>query len=104
MARYADSRTYLVCTFGEGRVKIEQFIDGKPVKLADEATETPLPATGATAGMRVDGTNVQCLIGSEPAASATVAESTGGIGVRVWDAELNNAEVLVRSVRVTPIE
>ncbi|HTK60090.1 MAG TPA: polysaccharide deacetylase family protein [Candidatus Baltobacteraceae bacterium] len=103
MARYVDAKNHLVCTFGEGRVQIEQVVDGVPERLADAATDTERLGLGV-AGMRVSGTSVECLLGSTPVASATATDGTGGVGVRVWDRDLKTAGIIVRSAVITPLE
>lgn len=103
MARYEDARTYLTCTFGEGHVQIERVVDGNAEKLAKVETGTALPAVGASVGMRVRGASVECLVDTNPVVSATGTEGTGGVGVRIWDKQLNNASALVRRAAVTPL-
>jgi len=103
MARYVDGRNYLVCTYGEGRVKIENVVDGQPQKLAEDADPYDLPDRGAELGIRVSGDTAQCLVGIIPVLTSAVPDGSGGIGLRVWDPELGEAAVRLRAISAVPI-
>jgi len=103
MARYVDGRNYLVCTYGEGRVKIEDVVDGQPRKLAEDADPYDIPDRDAELGIRVSGSTAQCLVGIIPVLTAAVPDGSGGIGMRIWDPQLDDADIRLRAISAVPI-
>lgn len=101
MAQYKDAKNYTVCTFGEGRVKIERVVDGETTKLTDVRHRYGFSKEG-TFGMRMVGTSVQCSAQGEMAAQATTEAGPGGVGLRIWDPEINVAAIHVTNVTINP--
>lgn len=103
MARYQDNQNYAVCTYGHGRVKIEDLNAGNKVKLIDVKAPTP-PSQNGSFGVRVKGTTIECLLNGQAVATAATSIQTGGIGVKIWDERPENAQILVKRVLVTAIQ
>ncbi len=101
--RYQDVKNYTVCTYGQGRVKIDDIVDGHPIKLSQVDAWNP-PAENAVFSARATGDQVACAIDGITVVSATISgKPKGGIGFRIWDERPENAEILVKNVLVTPL-
>lgn len=102
MAQYQDANNYLVCTFGEGRVKMERVKNGVTYRLIEN--EEPTAVSGqAIFGVRVVGPEAQCLINDFNVAQATNTPGPGGVGIRIWDKELGLASATLSGVTIEPI-
>lgn len=100
VARYKDSQNYNVCIFSDDIVKIESVIDGKIKKLAEEKNFLDMPKEDVSLGVLVRGDFMECLIGKSAITFATINSEDGGIGVKIWDKELDNAEIKIKEVLI----
>ena len=101
MAQYQDAQNYLVCTFGEGRVRIEKIENGVSTRLT-EVKSTRAYAKGGVFSMSLAGNSVQCSVDNVTVAWAGTSTGPGGIGLRIWDRELDLAAANITKVEVTP--
>jgi peptidoglycan/xylan/chitin deacetylase (PgdA/CDA1 family) len=102
MARYQDNQNYMTCSYGGGRVKIEEVSGGNRLKLIDITTAIP-PSQNGSYGIRVVGTVIECLENGKTVATAATSMLQGGVGVKIWDETPDNAEILLKRVLVTAI-
>ena len=106
VARFQDEDNYAYCTFSDSEIKIEEKIDGEISKLTVVKNNVDLPMSGVSLGMMVDEDKVKCYAGAVVAVEARGLSrelSSGGIAIRVWDAELNNADVSVKWLKAVPV-
>ena len=64
---------------------------------------TPLGSTDLEVAIKVDGTNVSCLVNGTPVINTSNLSPTldiGGIGIRSFDSDTNNTQVQVAEVSV----
>ncbi len=104
MARYKNGKNYLSCTFGEGNVSISNTVNGETVRIQTVKNASPIAAGGETSlGMNVRGNTATCYSGATPVVMATVPDTDGGIGIRIWDPNRDVAKAQFKSVEVTPL-
>ncbi|HWA64497.1 MAG TPA: polysaccharide deacetylase family protein [Candidatus Paceibacterota bacterium] len=106
IARYQNSGNYISCTFGAGRVHIDQNINGAVAVLTDQYNSIDLPRKGVRLSMYVDDNLVKCYEGSTAVATGYTISTLdhGGVGVRVWDPDQHAAAGSITSVTVIPAE
>jgi peptidoglycan/xylan/chitin deacetylase (PgdA/CDA1 family) len=105
MSHYNDSKNYVVCNFSNSRVRIEKYTNGVPKILSDSENFLDVATTSSvTLSMLVDGDFSKCLIGQKVVAYATIPDSDGGVGIKVWDKVLGDAAIVINKVNIIDIK
>ncbi|HTR18829.1 MAG TPA: polysaccharide deacetylase family protein [Candidatus Paceibacterota bacterium] len=102
-ARNAEDETYVACAFSSTYVEIERHTGEAQTNLASTDQEFSGPGATVHVGIGVVGDTVTCYENDVAVLSATSASipSKGGIGVEVWDKNLDVAASVVKSVSVS---
>jgi peptidoglycan/xylan/chitin deacetylase (PgdA/CDA1 family) len=106
VSRVKDNMNYTSCTFTDGRVSVEHFVNGENIKLGDSKNTFILDKSNINIGMAVNKNNVYCLLNGNLVLSVLDIkglQKNGGIGVKTWDPLTNNTAVSVKKVRVLPV-
>lgn len=111
LARYADDNNYLVCTFSNNWVEIDQHVDGVVTMLDSAAILNMMPDNAGlintTVAMRVQGNTVGCS-GYGPSENVTYTIpgtplQKGGIGIETWYNTPLAAQLDLLNVSVQPL-
>lgn len=95
VAGYVDENNYYVCSYGENSVQLSEISNGERKSLAfSKATTTPDIA------IRFYGGKVGCYVGEDEILMRTVGEKTGGIGIKIWEEQLGNAQTYIDNIFV----
>jgi peptidoglycan/xylan/chitin deacetylase (PgdA/CDA1 family) len=100
MARYQDAGDYIACVFGGDRVKIDRATGGATEHLGASVFHVNMISEDGQVGMRVQGDTADCLVNGDVVASAKVPIVAGGIGVKIWDAVKEHAELHLKEISV----
>ncbi len=105
--RFKDPGNFAECNFGNNLVHIEQRVgsgDVHVIKGADYAIVSG--SSDITLGMRVQGRTVECLVNGAPVVKSDFLDpglDHGGVGFKVWDHDMDNSEIVVKNLVVTPL-
>jgi peptidoglycan/xylan/chitin deacetylase (PgdA/CDA1 family) len=103
--RFEDDQHFAACNFGEKLIHIDEASGEASRVIRGVARAAPLPRN-FTAGVRVSGRIIQCLINGEIAVESQFLDEDldhGGIGFKTWNPLPNSTRLVVDSVRVTPL-
>ncbi len=101
LADVLNSKTYHSCAFSPGEVRIQETIDGETHTLA-EKKDPSIQYGSVTPGIRVHDSVIECSWGYESLIEDYSRQSSGGIGIQIWDPSLGVANVQVSSIIVRP--
>ncbi len=107
MARYKDDRDYVSCIFDDQTISIREDLNGTTTNLLtiDNPVQTGL--TAVSLGISVNDNTVKCYEGSQTVASSGNLDPSlggGGVGIGVWDKQVNNAQITAKTESVIPID
>jgi peptidoglycan/xylan/chitin deacetylase (PgdA/CDA1 family) len=105
VSRFQDNENYVSCWFSDGEVKIVEKLNDQSRNLVKVRHTLRKTSNESQLGMSVQGEVVRCFDGAEVVAQSGDLNprlSSGGIAISVWDEQVNNAAVIVRSLRVVP--
>ncbi|MDP3735654.1 MAG: polysaccharide deacetylase family protein [bacterium] len=106
-ARFKDKDNNAACNFGNGFAHVEETLEGERRVIKGERRPSFLIPEGTfSVGIRVEGRVVSCSMNDEVLVASEFLEpelSQGGIGIKIWDPEVDKSELVVDSVSVTPI-
>lgn len=105
LARYKDGDDYISCDYGAEEISINIHQNGEETRLTDVPISSQIFTNEIEAGISVKDQNVSCLLNNSPVVSAQLSQnfSNGGIGLKTWDNELHNSEIIVKDVIVQDI-
>lgn len=107
IARYKNDANYASCIFGDGSVKIEQRVNGQDRSLSGVNNPLIMPRSNVFLGISVSGNTVKCYAGARAVASASSLDpalARGGVALKVWDQQMNNAVLSVDYIETASIE
>lgn len=112
MARYNNGDNYMSCEFdNDGQVYIHQILNGRD-QVVGQGIVWNIPATGdIQASIAVNESHISC--GLDGGVILPILDNFhtfippgllmgGGIGVSTWDPQINNSQIIVKQVSVTP--
>lgn len=99
VARYNDQDNYLSCIFGDGYVKIEKKINGQREVISSIKNYIKIPESDTEYGIMVDNNLIKCYEGNKAVSYAFSSDipKSGGVGLQIWDAQMDNAYLEVNS-------
>jgi biofilm PGA synthesis lipoprotein PgaB len=100
VARYKNSKNYQTCVFSKEAVRIESYVDGKPKKLAEKKKSFESLGDEVVLSVAVKDNFIKCLVGDSVIVFATIPFEEGGVGVKIWDKEFNNAEISIKNILI----
>ncbi|MDO8231800.1 MAG: polysaccharide deacetylase family protein [bacterium] len=106
LARYKDDKNYTTCSFTDNGFKIEQYLNGKGRVMVEKKAFFEMPKKDVWLGIMVNKDKVECLVNGNSVIYAYYLSpvlSHGGIGIKTWDSEVNNSEIVVKNVEVTEV-
>jgi len=106
IGRFKDDKNYVACSFNDKSLKIEQYLNGKRRVMVEKKTFFEMPKKDVELGIMVNKDKVECLVNGNSVIYAyylSPALSHGGIGLKIWDSELNNSEIIAKKIEVTEI-
>lgn len=106
LARYINDKNYIVCSFSDDKLRIEQYLGGKKRIVVEKKTLFEIPKRNVQLGIVANNDKVECLVNGNSVIYSyylSPALSHGGIGIKTWDPEINNSEVIVKNIDVTEI-
>jgi peptidoglycan/xylan/chitin deacetylase (PgdA/CDA1 family) len=105
LGRYKNGDNYISCDYGAEYISINEHINGEETRIAEIAISSNAYANEAEAGVSVNGQNISCYFAGKPILTAVADNSFdhGGIGLKTWDNEVHNSELLVKSINVNNI-
>ncbi len=101
IGRYRDNQNYLACVFNENYVKIEEYHDGVILKRSESRNLVNIDRNLVNLGILVNDDYVECSINNKVVVFSTIHSGIGGIGLKIWDSKLGNADVIFDDVAVT---
>lgn len=104
-ARYKDDDNYVSCNFTRDFTHIEEVIQGA-TRVARGALGVTVSDQEFEIGMRVQGRTAMCTVnGVEMVRTEylTPERNNGGIGIKIWDPMMNNAEAEFYGLKVYPL-
>ena len=105
-SRYQNPENHFSCIFGGGRVRINKRIGGEDFLLSDHKEPVDLLRPVVSLGMAVQGDRITCYEGSLAVSTAEdlgFKPDRGGIALQVWDENISNAVIAVKSLKAVPI-
>ncbi|MBI5456342.1 polysaccharide deacetylase family protein [Candidatus Kaiserbacteria bacterium] len=102
LADVVDSRTYDACAFSPGSVRVQRTVHGVTTTLAEKKDERIQYGENARLGIRAHGSVIECTWGFQSIVEMYDRNTTGGVGIQIWDPELGKARVQVSSVIARP--
>jgi peptidoglycan/xylan/chitin deacetylase (PgdA/CDA1 family) len=105
-ARYANDDNLTSCNFKKDLVHVEQTYQGTTRVISGTENSYDPGQQYFSIGMRVKGRKVDCLINGSVVVSSDFLEdslSTGGIGVKSWDAIPGNSDLIIKKLTVNAL-
>jgi peptidoglycan/xylan/chitin deacetylase (PgdA/CDA1 family) len=106
IARVQDARDFMYCDFGENSASIVERNGDKENVVVQNAYPASIDGGSGDFGVRVYGNKIACSVGGQDVTTAVIPDtnlSYGGVGFTSWDSSMNNSEVIVNSMQVTPL-
>ena len=106
-ARYKDGKNYVACLFSDKSIKIEQVLNGEKKVLSELAGDFVFLGKNREVGIGVYDDVINCYLDGEIAIKGYNLDqglNHGGIGFKTWDPQVNNSELIVKSVSVEEIK
>jgi hypothetical protein len=104
LARYVDDKNYIALNLGNKSIRFEQYANGVRTILSETLLLNPVIAgEDFTLSIRLENTHLDGYLNGKPILSTELNNKglkQGGIGIKSWDALLDNSEVVVKSVIV----
>ena len=108
LARYADSKNYVSCSFSPTYIKIERTVDGLSRTLVKRKGNFEFIGKEREFGIAVYDDAVNCYVDDKIAVKlyGGLHENLGqgGIGFKTWDSEMNNSGIIVKEISVEEIK
>ena len=98
-ARQIDSRNYLSCNYSDGYIRLEEFNDGKSKTISEVKNVVDMPSK-LYLSVAVEDDFARCLVGQDVIVFGTINNSSGGVGLKIWDEDFNNASILVKNINI----
>lgn len=104
LARYVDEENFIECTYSERYVRLTQYISGEKNLIREVKTEDLL-FDGKTLAVRVVGSSTQCIVNNTTLISGDLKDGTGKgiIGIKTWDPQINNSQIIIKKVSAEEI-
>lgn len=103
VTRFKDENNFVACTFGANRIRVEQRINKQRVILQDKPTRLTLPKDGIKLLASVSDSQISCSDSVTTATvTAPVTPAHGGVGIKLWDARVGNAQIEVKEAVAMP--
>ncbi|MFA6552027.1 MAG: polysaccharide deacetylase family protein [Candidatus Paceibacterota bacterium] len=106
-ARFKDSLNYVDCTYSDNDFAISEHVGGDTKVLFSKRSDFVMPKSNVRLGILVNNNEGQCLVNGNPVAysfNINPALANGGVGIKIWDPATSTAKIIVREVKVLPIE
>ncbi len=105
IAQYKDVDNYVSCVFNSERVRIDQKVNGVNKTLISKINPPRFPKEGATLGISTKDSKIDCYLGNESIIEYTLdsTDTTGGIGMQIWNSEVGKAEISIFSSYISEI-
>ncbi len=106
-ARYKDGKNYTACSFSDKLVRIEQVLNGEKKVLSELKGDFVFIGKNRDVGIGVYDNIVICYLDDKMAVISYNLDQgldRGGIGFKTWDPQLNNSELIIKSVSVEEIK
>jgi hypothetical protein len=112
-ARYTNAQNYVLCYYdekalGDLQISFEQHINGKEYTLAQGTVNTfdQWGGSNLTASIQVDDSQGSCSLNGYLVSTIGTGNSinppfSGKIGFTTWDPNLDNSQIVVKSINVT---
>ena len=107
MARYKDGKNYVMCSFSDKSVRIEQFLNGERKILSEIKGDFVFIGRDRKAGIGVQNNTVNCYLDDKIAMKGYNLDQSlnhGGIGFKTWDPQMNNSELIVKEIFIEGIK
>jgi peptidoglycan/xylan/chitin deacetylase (PgdA/CDA1 family) len=102
LAQLTDSKTYRSCVFSNGRVSIQDTVNGDTRSLIEVKNPVIQPGSSVL-GIKATQRGITCLYNGVQVASAELGERNGGIGIQTWNETTGTAALSVTSASVNPL-
>ncbi|MDP1688557.1 MAG: polysaccharide deacetylase family protein [bacterium] len=103
LARYKDDKNYTVCSYSDKSIRAEQSVNGERKILYEWNADFKFIGKIKDVGIAVKGDVVDCYLDKQIAVRGLNLDknlSHGGIGFKTWDPQMNNSELIIKSVSV----
>ena len=106
-ARYKDSENYVSCLFSNKSIRIDQVVNGEEKVLSELSGNFVFLGKNREVGIGIYGDTANCYLDDKiviKGYNLDKALDHGGIEFKTWDPQVNNSELVVRSISVEGIE
>ena len=107
VARYKNDKNYVICSFSNKSVRVEQFLNGERNILSELKSDFVFIGKNLEVGIGVYDDVVNCYLDGKIAMKGYNLDQEldhGGIGFKTWDPQVNNSELTVKKVFVEEIK
>lgn len=106
VVRFNDLSNYAICEFSEDYTRIKQVINGETKILFENNVHFDLPRENFELGVRLQGKRINCLVNDQTTGEINYLDyslDNGGIGLKIWDPEINNSHLIIKEIYVESI-
>lgn len=106
-ARFLDDYNFVGCNFGPQVLHIEQTKNGEKRVIKGVPNDKGVLTNELEIGIRVDERHVECLLNGSSVVTTDFLDASldhGGVGVKSWDPEPENSEIIIKKLIVTQID
>ena len=109
LIRYRDDENYAACNFSDDDVRIEQRLNNKNRVIVEVKRDlnSNKPKNDVELGIKINKDKIECFLNNKIMAYAYYLSpilSSGGIGFKIWDPQVNNSELIVKEIFVEEIK
>lgn len=107
VARYGDDKNNIACSFSDKIIEAEQSTDGKSKTLSELKGNFVFTGKNREVGIGVYGDTINCYLDGKIAIKGYNLDqglNHGGIGFKTWDPQVNNSELIVKSIAIKEIK
>ena len=107
LGRFENNENYVACSFNDNTLRIEQYLNSKKRIMVEKDTFFEMSKKDVHLGIIVNKDKVECLVNGNSVIYSYYLSpvlSHGGIGLKTWDPEINNSEIVVKNISVEEIK
>ncbi|MEK7208768.1 MAG: polysaccharide deacetylase family protein [Patescibacteria group bacterium] len=106
-ARYKDDKNYVACSFSDKSIRVERFLNGERKVLSELKGNFVFLNKNREVGIGVYDSTVNCYVDGKIAMKGYHLDEhldQGEIGFKTWDPQINNSELVIKSISVEEIK
>ncbi len=101
VGQYFNESNFLSCTYSDGWIRIQEYINGDKIILANEKF-SPISKKNMRLGMSVNNGSIKCYYNTALVAwgQSKTKNISGGVGMHGWDDQNTQPELLVKELQI----